>query len=394
MHACEMADGNVWQKKIAKLAIERLGPGRRGRRDRLRLQAASGTSPSRRSATTATSCWRQVDKLMPGDMPDFDPPCRWPTTALTRPQATKLATKHVIIISDGDPHAARPAPAGADEAATRSPSRRSAWRRTARRRRPEDGAASPRPPAAGAYNGQRTPTSCRPSTSRSRGWSASRSSTRSSSSRIVEFRSGPTERLPEPLPPLDGFVRTTPKPSPLVEMPILTPKFADQEFPLLAYWHYGLGKAVAFTSDAGEPARSLAGEATGRQGGIYAKFWEQVVDWSLRPTESGRLQMTTEYRDGKIHVIVEARDGGRQAGHDAARCAAASTPPRRRRGRAAAARLAVRAEEQRPVRGGDQGGGGRLVLRQRPGGADGEGQGQGRQGTSRSRKAWTASAPA
>src|SRR5581483_7168659 len=61
------------------------------------------------------------------------------------------------------------------------------------------------------------------------------------------FRAGPTDKLPEPLPQLGGFVRTTPKASPLVELPILTPRFADMDFPLLAYWHYGLGKAVAFT---------------------------------------------------------------------------------------------------------------------------------------------------
>ena len=59
--------------------------------------------------------------------------------------------------------------------------------------------------------------------------------------------------LPDRLPPLGGFVRTTPKGSPLVELPLLTPRFAGQDFPLLAYWHYGLGKAVGFTSDAGNP---------------------------------------------------------------------------------------------------------------------------------------------
>jgi hypothetical protein len=32
-----------------------------------------------------------------------------------------------------------------------------------------------------------------------------------------------------------------------------------------------------------------------------------VVDWSLRPTESRRLNMTTEYRDGKVRVTVDAR---------------------------------------------------------------------------------------
>ena len=80
----------------------------------------------------------------------------------------------------------------------------------------------------------------------------------------------------------------------------MTPRFADQDFPLLAYWHYGLGKSVAFTSDAGDPQFWSRDWARGAEGGMYAKFWEQVVDWSLRPTESRQLNMTTEYRDGKI----------------------------------------------------------------------------------------------
>src|SRR5262249_25769707 len=36
-------------------------------------------------------------------------------------------------------------------------------------------------------------------------------------------------------------------------------------------------------------------------------FWEQVLGWALRPVESGRLVMNTEYRDGKVRVVVEAR---------------------------------------------------------------------------------------
>jgi hypothetical protein len=81
------------------------------------------------------------------------------------------------------------------------------------------------------------------------------------------------------------------------------------EYPILAYWYYGLGKAVAFTSD----ART---QAAGRQGwdrdwansDIYLKFWEQVLGWTLRSVESGKLAMVTEYRDGKIKVTVDARD--------------------------------------------------------------------------------------
>src|SRR5262249_15456960 len=67
-------------------------------------------------------------------------------------------------------------------------------------------------------------------------------------------------------------------------------------------------KSAAFTSDArslpGKPAwdREWAGSD------MYSKFWEQVVEWSLRPTETGRLVMTTEYNDGKVKVTVDARD--------------------------------------------------------------------------------------
>jgi hypothetical protein len=41
---------------------------------------------------------------------------------------------------------------------------------------------------------------------------------------------------------------------------------------------------------------------------MYSKFWEQVIDWSLRPVESKRLTMTAETHDGKVRIIVEARD--------------------------------------------------------------------------------------
>src|SRR5207244_3614475 len=55
---------------------------------------------------------------------------------------------------------------------------------------------------------------------------------------LIRFRDGPTDKLPEHVPLLNGFVRTTPKNSPLVQIPIMSPKFTDQDFPILAYWHY------------------------------------------------------------------------------------------------------------------------------------------------------------
>src|SRR5262249_51278720 len=43
-----------------------------------------------------------VDRMTPGDMPDFDPALQLAYNELTNPNH-KLATKHIILISDGDP---------------------------------------------------------------------------------------------------------------------------------------------------------------------------------------------------------------------------------------------------------------------------------------------------
>ena len=84
--------------------------------------------------------------------------------------------------------------------------------------------------------------------------------------------------------PLFGFVRTTPKQSPLVGIPIESPEFNGQVFPILAYWQYGLGKSVAFTSSPGVRREKLRWDTDWANSDMYTKFWEQCVTWALRPT--------------------------------------------------------------------------------------------------------------
>jgi hypothetical protein len=115
--------------------------------------------------------------------------------------------------------------------------------------------------------------------------------------------------LDNPLPDLHGFVRTTMKSSPLAEMLVEGPKTFDQRFPILATWQYGLGRSAAFTSDAStNPGGKLGWDRDWAASDIYLKFWEQVVAWAMRGLETDKLVMTTEYREGKVHVVVEARD--------------------------------------------------------------------------------------
>jgi uncharacterized membrane protein/Mg-chelatase subunit ChlD len=304
MHASEMADGNLWQKRIAKLAVERLGPA-----DEVGIIDFDFNCkwhvPLRQIAGNRAQILAQIDRMVPGDMPDFDPALQMAHGALTDPKK-ELATKHVIVISDGDPNCTL----GLLPAMKKDRITVTTVGVATHGANEDNKMAAIARATDGRYYGPHT----RPGTSDPRQLPAIyiKETRRVSQSFVLEkrfgpqvaFRSGPTDKLPDPLPPLNGFVRTTAKPSPLVEVPIRTPHLADQDFPLLAYWHYGLGKAVAFTSDAGNPrfwSRDWAA------GGVFARFWEQVIDWSLRPTESRQLSMTTEYRDGKVRVTVDAR---------------------------------------------------------------------------------------
>src|SRR5262245_42757313 len=103
MHASEMAEGNAWQRKIAKLSIEKLSPmdmigqihydhQKGGHEWHIKFQDV-GFARGR--------LMNLVDTMVPGDMPDVDPALIKAYDALTNP-AHSLGTKHMILISDGD----------------------------------------------------------------------------------------------------------------------------------------------------------------------------------------------------------------------------------------------------------------------------------------------------
>ena len=98
-------------------------------------------------------------------------------------------------------------------------------------------------------------------------------------------------------PQLRGYVATTAKPR--AEIPLLT----DKGDPLLAHWQYGLGRAVAFTSDA--RAKWAANWLTWEK---YRQFWSQVTQWSLRRIESADLNAEVSVEKGEGHLSVEATD--------------------------------------------------------------------------------------
>jgi uncharacterized membrane protein len=98
-------------------------------------------------------------------------------------------------------------------------------------------------------------------------------------------------------PPLGGYVATSMKNS--ADLVLMT----HQEDPLLATWRYGLGRSVAFTSDAKAKWATL----WVRWGG-FNKFWSQVTRWALRTGTRSDTVATMSKIDNLGEVLVDAVD--------------------------------------------------------------------------------------
>ena len=107
------------------------------------------------------------------------------------------------------------------------------------------------------------------------------------------------------VPPISGFVLTTVKQNPLVEVILQSPQPATlKNNAVLASWTYGAGKAVALTTDAGNRWADRWSDWEG-----YDKLFSQMVRWAMRPTgDLGNFSVATNVRDGKTQVVITAVD--------------------------------------------------------------------------------------
>jgi Ca-activated chloride channel family protein len=75
----------------------------------------------------------------------------------------------------------------------------------------------------------------------------------------------------------------------------------DQEDPLLAAWQYGLGRAVAWTSDAtGRWAANWVGWPD------YARFWSQAVRWTITEGANQNVEVRVFQEGESVRVVVDA----------------------------------------------------------------------------------------
>ncbi len=304
MHASEIAQANYWQKVICQEAIKALGP-----RDYCGLvyfgagdQWLWGQSQGGmvRVGANRTMMLSRIDRMQIGDMPDFDPSMKKAAAGLAR--CTDAANKHMIIASDGDP--ARPSNSTINALIA--------------------GGVTVTTVAVGSHGPAGSPT-----LQKIANQTGGKYYVVNSPNALPKIFQREARRIARPLvfepnppvtpqltsqheivqgignafPPVSGFVLTSVKENSLVDVVLTSPLPAEsQNSTILAAWTYGLGKAVAYTTDAG---KRWATDWTGWNG--YDRFFSQMVRWSMRPTgDTGKFTYATESQGGKTRIIVSA----------------------------------------------------------------------------------------
>ncbi|MEO1619099.1 MAG: VWA domain-containing protein, partial [Planctomycetota bacterium] len=308
MHASEMADGNYWQKQICKAAIDQLGPSDLAGVLHWNFSGDAwlwGGAPAHPGLAIVGSNRRamlaRVSKMTPGDMPQFDPAMKMAAKSLAMAPAS---VKHCIIISDGDPSDPSPATISAfkDNGVTIST------------------VAVASHGLSGSQRLQRIATQTGGKYYNVKSGRALPRIFQSEARRVSKplVYEPPGGAVPEiipnalpsvltgidrVLPPISGFVMTQTKDSPLAEVLIRSPKPDQPEnATILAAWTYGLGRTAVLTTDAGARWASSWNDWED-----YDKFHSQLVRWIMRPTgDTGKFSIATNYRDGKVEVVVNA----------------------------------------------------------------------------------------
>ena len=96
-----------------------------------------------------------------------------------------------------------------------------------------------------------------------------------------------------PFPQLTGYVATTPKAAAQIVLA------SQLDHPVLAVWQYGLGRVVAWTSDA-----LGLWTANWLQWSDAARWWANLVTWTIA-TPNNQLIVNSEILAGNGHIIVD-----------------------------------------------------------------------------------------
>ncbi|MGB0715450.1 MAG: VWA domain-containing protein [Phycisphaerae bacterium] len=306
MHSCEIARGNYWGKEMAKKSVDTIAS-----EDYFGVVAYT-FSPGGVNwevplglNTNKPAVKARIDRMQIGDMPNFDSAMQLVYQGLQNGIGQDAAQKHVIILSDGDAAAPSKQLLGDYKRAGITVSTIAiGWGMHVQQATLKD--VSKR--TGGQFYAARNPRQLpqifvKESKVVRRPLIVEETFT----PRIYDAESTLLGSLESGgMPPLDGMILTSVKKSPYVEMPLIRAS-DDGDDPILAHWQYQLGKAVAFTSG----YWPYWGEGwTGWD--KFAKFWAQVVRWSMRQESGANFETFTQIDGGKGRVVVDALDDNAQ----------------------------------------------------------------------------------
>ncbi|MCA8998984.1 MAG: VWA domain-containing protein [Planctomycetaceae bacterium] len=293
LHTCEFPEGNTWAKRITKQAIKVLGS-----QDEVGVIAYEASGEDWVFELTPAG---EYEKLVPkinsagiGDMPAFGPTMQLGLDGLKKSDA---ATKHMIIISDGDPQPA-PTPLMNDFVKSKvSISTIAIFPHGGQ----EIGLLRTIANATGGrYYFPDDPNEL-PSIFIKEAKTLKRSMIQEKTIQPeVGYPSVVLEGI-NAMPPLHGFVLTSIKENALAENVLFTtPEDAEagETDPVLAIWRYGLGTTAAFTSSlSNQWAREWVSWEQ------YRAFVKQLLIRISRVRKAGHLRMWT-YHSGSEGVIM------------------------------------------------------------------------------------------
>jgi uncharacterized membrane protein len=293
LHTCEFPEGNTWGKRITKQAIKVLGE-----QDEVGVLAyGAGGEDWLFELTPAgeyESLVPKINNAVIGDMPAFGPTMQNGLEALIKSDA---ATRHMIIISDGDPQPPDPPLVQRFIQEQVSVSMVAIF--------PHGGAEVSKMRAIASVTGGRYYFPSDPNELPSIFIKEAKTLKRSmiQNEEIFPQAGFPSQVLDgiDAVPSLQGYVLTSLKESGPVEDILYTiPKDAEQgeTDPVLAIWRYGLGTTAAFTSDLSPNwgANWVSWEQ-------YQAFVKQLLIRVSRVRKEGHLKLWS-YTSGSEGVIM------------------------------------------------------------------------------------------
>ncbi len=288
LHTCEFSEGNTWAKRIAKEAVRVLGA-----QDEVGLLDYEGGDKWVFPLTPAGEYEKLlmlINKAEPSDMPAFQGTMKMAFEAL---KTNDAAAKHVIIISDGDPSPPTP------ELVQQFVDNKISISTVAIN--PHGGQdisimQSMSKVTGGRYYFAQDPGQL-PSIFIKEAKTLKRSMIQNQTFTPAVNYPSPILKGIDALPPLKGYVLTTPKPRALT---ILKGPDTEEIDPLLATWRYGLGATAAFTSDL-----SPNWAASWMEWEKFQAFVKQLLTEISRVEQKSDLRMQSFAEGGKGVILVE-----------------------------------------------------------------------------------------